>query len=244
MISFKQYLLEAKQIGTFRNPHIDTTPNEAHDIYSKYKHEDLSKESLKKEKKFKPEHLEQINHYKRQHVNLNLFHRNKDKFIKKNKNEKEYKDIEKHKRNVLTDTKHMDHVTSGKTTKDMHVYRGFGKFNIHTLKSGDIIHDKGYSSTSIDRNQAKFFSVAKQHSIKKSDENPYGLFKPIAHIHIPKGTKGHYLDHGTDSNRLHEYEREFLLHRGTHFKVLHHSYNPTTREHIVHMTVHKQDNHE
>jgi hypothetical protein len=116
----------------------------------------------------------------------------------------------------------------------MHVYRGFGEKtkDLHNLKPGHTIHDKGFTSTSIDHKQAhKFGSI---------DKDGYNT---LAKIHVPAGTKGHYVD-SEHYGHFNHHEKEFLLHPVTHFKVTHHSTDHNTKTHFIHMTIHKQDEHE
>ena len=137
-------------------------------------------------------------------------------------------------------------VTRHKTPSDMHGFRSFGNsFPIHNLKKGDIVHDKGFTGVSSSYQIAKGFG--EPHEDEKGDFHYH-----IAKIHIPKGTKAHFLDNkaSKEDGREHFYaERETLLHPGTKFKVTGHSvakikdrHTKTTRyHHIVHMTVHDQE---
>ena len=84
-----------------------------------------------------------------------------------------------------------------------------------------------------------------EHDVKEYDKNlkfnqekGIGNKRYIFKIHVPKGSKGHYLDH---QHNAHDHEREFLLHRGTTFKVTHHSSDDD--HHFIHVKVVKQDHH-
>ena len=72
----------------------------------------------------------------------------------------------------------------------------------------------------------------------ETDPNHKNSKLSVFSIHVPKGTKGHYIDHRKSQFSL---EREFLLHRGTTFKVTHHSVDD--KHHYIHVKVVKQDNH-
>lgn len=74
--------------------------------------------------------------------------------------------------------------------------RPFGIFNdLHSLKIGTVYQDKGFTSTSIDK--SKSFSGIK------------------VKIHIPKGSKGAYVD----SISAFRGEKEFLIPPGAKFRV-------------------------
>jgi hypothetical protein len=178
-------------------------------------------------------HKDSINHYSDYgHEDINRYHRHggdSEHFLNHEhvvRGAGSYERIEQ----VDEHTKNLDHVTSHKTEHDMHVYRGFGNMHIKGMKEGSIYHDKGYTSTTINPEIAKRFNNNRHHP------NNY----TVAKIHVPKGTKGYYIGH-------HDYgqagEKEFLLHRGTHFKITGHSHDPEKNIHVVHMTVHKQDEH-
>jgi hypothetical protein len=198
-------------------------------------HKRLSKISINRESKMSDEHINAIRKYKKSSRQLNLYHRDNKKFNHDIDTYADKEDREPQKKEAADHTKHLDHVTSHKTTKDMHVYRGFGyDMSIHSLPKDAELHDKGYVSTSLNKNKTHNFSGA----YTNTDGH---VVSTIAKIHIPKGTKGHYLDNESDKERDYSHEKEFLLHRGTHFKVLHHEYDADNKYHIVHMTVHKQD---
>jgi hypothetical protein len=146
---------------------------------------------------------------------------------------------------------YLDKVTSGKTPEDHHVYRSFGgKIPSHMTHKGALIKDHGYAGTSTDYDIASSF-VTKRNLIHHMDANNVShTHKYIAKIHVPKGTKAHYLDNSAASHDA-VAERELLLHRGTTFKVTGHSRHieskPSRGEkihhHIIHMKVYKQENH-
>ena len=192
-------------------------------------HKKLSAEYAEHGRKLSPEHHNSVAVYKGpmyKAINHPLRHNGEQ-----HKHEHYRLADEEHKKHV----ERLDHVTGNhKTTKAMHVYRGFDGHNIHHLDKGDVLHDKGYTSTTVKHNRTNTFSswdTAKHDGKEK---------RVVAKIHVPKGTKGYYLD-----NEAHTHgsmaEKEFLLHRGTHFKVLGHTHDPVTDTHTVHMKVHKQD---
>jgi hypothetical protein len=125
--------------------------------------------------------------------------------------------------------KHLDRATSFKTTKPMHVYRGVPDhaFDVHSMKPDTEFTDHGFSSTSMDHATAKSFAG---HS---------GSRRHIFKIHLPEGTKAHHFDaHASDS----DHEHEVVLHRGTRFRVSHHSYDKAANVHYIHAhVVHQQD---
>lgn len=109
----------------------------------------------------------------------------------------------------------MDHVTSHVLKNNYNVYRGFGDHSEHIkdLKPGDTFTDHGYTGTTTNEH------IGMQWSFLHYD--PQGSYHHVAKIHVPKGTKGHYLDmHENDYNN----ENELTLHRGTKFQVIKHSH--------------------
>ena len=74
--------------------------------------------------------------------------------------------------------------------------RPFGIFNdLHSLKIGTVYQDKGFTSTSLDKTRS-FFGI----KVK---------------IHIPKGSKGAYVD----SISAYRGEKEFLIPPGAKFQI-------------------------
>lgn len=111
----------------------------------------------------------------------------------------------------------LDRITGKPTKTDMHVYRGFSDFPVHEMKPGTEFTDHGYTGTSRNVRTATSFSHL------TSGSKP---MEHIARIHVPAGTKAHYLDHPTaeqPSGSMHSRENEILLHRGTRFRVMGHS---------------------
>lgn len=125
-------------------------------------------------------------------------------------------------------THHLDHVTSHKTTKDMHVYRGADQkhHDWHNLKPGTEFTDHGYTSTTLSHNTASEFGDRK--ILKHGVHDKHHIFK----IHLPAGTKAHHFDHHENES---DHEHEVVLHRGTKFKVTHHSTHGN--HHYIHATV-------
>jgi hypothetical protein len=128
-----------------------------------------------------------------------------------------------------TQLKHMDKVTSHELHAPLTVYRGFRKpyknngIDPHSMKPGEEFTDKGYASTSFDPKSA--------HSFGK-----------LAKIHLPAGTRGHHL---IDSGRkTYEGEHEYLLHRGTKFKVLKHGHYTLPGSDVKHPLVHLEVSHQ
>jgi hypothetical protein len=132
---------------------------------------------------------------------------------------------------------HLDKVTNHRTVEHHTVYRGGFKGDKTKFPIGHEYTDHGYASTSFHRSTAKSF--AKEHKVGKDSEG-WDKYKSHIHvIHVPKGSRGHYLDvQGDDSNHSNSEEKEFLLHRGTRFKVTHHSEDGS--HHYIHSRVVKQ----
>lgn len=121
--------------------------------------------------------------------------------------------------------KHMDEVTSHRTEHHHKVFRGGVPMDEHRFPVGHKFQDHGYTGTTFDHDVASSFG-----SNKRTKDGT----KHIVHvIHVPKGSKAHYLnvDHraGLDS------EKELVLHRGTKFKVTHHT--STKHIHYIHSRV-------
>ena len=142
-------------------------------------------------------------------------------------------------------TEHLDKVTSNRTKRGAIVYRGFdadfskNSEQFASMKPGNVYHDKGYVSTSHNIGIAENFASSGFH---KNGE----VVHHIAAIHLPKGTRSHYIDDMSQRRGFeNSQEEEHLIHRGTHFKVLGHSQhkNPHSGKtyHMVHLQVHKND---
>ena len=194
-----------------------------HEKYRKETEEHLSSEAEKHAKTFSDEHHAARKYYKADSGEINMAHRHIPQ-----------EHLAEH---IKEKTKNLDHITSQKTSKDMHVYRGFSGHEIHKLQHGDTVHDKAYVSTSVSHATARQL-FASAHPTKYDTTTHKHV---LAKIHVPAGTKGYHIDHHEDHENAGE--SEFLLHRGTHFKVTGHSHDPATHTHYVHMTVHHQDEH-
>lgn len=131
----------------------------------------------------------------------------------------------------------MDKLTSAKTIVPMHGYRGFadGVGFRKYAKVGDVFQDHGFTGLSLKRHIANTFAgSSRDEGIEHSN---------IAKIYLPVGTKGHYIDADKDSGLAHE--DEFVLHRGTHFRVLGHTFHKSPsglngsnfNHHILHLEV-------
>lgn len=151
--------------------------------------------------------------------------------------------------------KALDKITSHPTKEHMVVYRGYDyalsrkDYIPHTkgfgqFKKGFTFKDHGYTGTSLNAETARTHSKG-SHTEGWDDSpnaNNYGNRKnhkrAIFAIHLPKGTKGHYFDHHENE---YDSEQEFVLHRGTSFKVTHHSQDDDT--HFIHVKVVHQESH-
>lgn len=153
----------------------------------------------------------------------------------------------------------MKQVTSNKTIHPVTVYRGFDHtVPIHKAQVGDVIHDKGFTGTSLDKSVAHSFSkhvLSAHHDDGEKIPYPHaGAWgekgnrtpKVVAKIHLPPGTKGFHLD--IDHGKYYglESEREFVLHPGTKFHVTGHSKHTDAKGfkyHFIHMTARQDDEH-
>ncbi len=247
MLSFQQFILEQKKKPTkSRKGHFSwETDQEVEIIKSPKKHtetkppkkklkEDLDHPSLSKEqidsfhehrKSFNPEHGEFLRRYKGASSRFNRSHRNKDSNLSAH-----YKEM----------TDHMDHVTSQKQSHPIEGYRGFSeKFGVHKLKPGDHFVDHGYTGMSLSKETAKQFAD----DIHEPEHQRH--IKRLAHIHVSKGVKGHYLDlennrHSSSHFLGADSEHEFLLHRGTKFRVGNHE-RDEEGNHIIHLHAEPQE---
>jgi hypothetical protein len=129
---------------------------------------------------------------------------------------------------------HLDKVTSHKTVEDHITFRGGIPGDEHRFPVGHEFTDHGYTGTSFQHYVAHDFSKT------STKHEPGKKSKPIIHVvHVPKGSMAHYLDvKGPDSAHSYHREKELLLHRGTRFKVTHHTESDT--HHYIHIRVKKQ----
>jgi hypothetical protein len=98
------------------------------------------------------------------------------------------------------------------TKQDMTVYRGIkgnGLDFFESLKAGDVYEDKGYTSTTLDTDTVTKFAV--QGSLYQG---------VVLRMQIPAGTKGLFPASVTGMTQASSREAEFLLPRGSKFKVL------------------------
>lgn len=144
---------------------------------------------------------------------------------------------------IITNVGKLEKVTGIETPRDMHVFRAvYPSSNIHRLLPGQKFTDHGFTGTSLSHHVALGFTGyghgpivdLKISGVEKENQGfgqkSYGdTGAPpelhgvpiVARIHVPAGTKGHYVDVEGDSE--HSHEQEFLLHRGTTFQVDRHS---------------------
>lgn len=126
--------------------------------------------------------------------------------------------------------KHMSHVTSHKIEHHHTVFRGGVPKDETRFPVGHKFQDHGYTGTSFHKGIADSFD---SHRAKTTGKTGHKR-KDIVHvIHVPPGTKGHYLDVADDTPL--SSEREMVLHRGTKFKVTHHTHTEDT--HYIHSRV-------
>lgn len=188
-------------------------------------HDSVIKEDLLVEKKASPPEVNQFSNHKldRKHVTALKSYKDKSDINEPLRKDKPlYSDEHSH-------AQYMDHVTSFKLKKPLTVYRGvYGKNSANAKqfqKKGHEFTDHGYTSTSLKPHVATQFTAIKPN--KKHN---------IFAIHLKPGNKGYHLDRHRNSN---ESEHEVLLHRGTRFKVTHHSEDEY--HHITHLSVVSQE---
>jgi ADP-ribosyltransferase exoenzyme len=130
----------------------------------------------------------------------------------------------KHDDSMHEHIKQLDKATSHKTTHDMHVYRGVPKSThpFANMHPGTEFTDHGYSSTSHEHSTARAFASNSWNGDKRH------IFK----IHVPAGSMAHHFDAHENDNG---HEGEVVLHRGTRFRVTHHSSDAS--HHYIHATV-------
>ena len=124
-------------------------------------------------------------------------------------------------------------VTNKPTKHNFHAYRFIPK-KIHDqhVAKGDIIHDKGFTSTSISPNSLDKI----KYNLYDPNDGPLHHYK----IHITPGTKGHYIS-AHDSHLENKNEHEFLLHPGTKFKVGKTEHDKKLRQDVTHLHIHSQE---
>jgi hypothetical protein len=178
--------------------------NNVHD--DTHEHNDMAKSFEHHESTLSPPQKNAVVNYKGGSYDINRALRNKNT----KKLSLEYRN----------DIKHLDHVTSGKTPHDMTVYRGIHDKAMLDHPVGHKFTDHGFTGTSLRKSVSADFS----HDTKGS------LFR----IHVPKGSKAHYID-GAESSSL-SHEREMLIHRGTKYKYMGKSKTETGR-HVIDLHV-------
>jgi hypothetical protein len=186
--------------------------SESHEPTLQPLHPDLKKQFEKHHATFTPEHHEAISAYKHGLGDVNVPLRNK-------RNHSHHETLEA-----------LDHVTSNPLTHELDVYRGHHRdWEPHKMPVGHEHTDRGYTGTTLDP------EIAKRHGSYNDQHR-----KVYSHIHLKSGDKGHYLDQ--DDKKNYHSEKEFLISRGTRYKVLGHSEHPNA--HVVHLGVVSQANHE
>lgn len=184
-------------------------------------------------------------HFSERHDELDDQHKKAIRLYKKSSHEFN-EPLRKNSKNQHPETDDLKVVTNHKIPEEMHGYRSFGKdLSINKLKKGSIVKDNGFTGISRNISTAKKFEYARG----IDDNGHYQSY--IAKIHLPKGTKAHYLDNDS-ADHIHMDEQEILTHPGTSFKVTGHTVHKTRvplgngsmmdhHQHIIHMTVHHQE---
>lgn len=243
-MTLKEFLLE-KKLGNLKS-YFDT-PIEKHTLLPISPiHND---EFIEHSKKFSDKHHRVIRDYKEElNEPINDYLRNGT--------------LDNHQ--IIKKIKILDQITSHSLKRPLDLYRGYNspvfsnnrsEFHKYSnLKPGKILHDKGFTSTSLSPdiayNNGEFLVKKNKYipSIDYDDDltKDTNIKNIFFHIHAPKGTNAYFLDH---HKHFLNWEQEVLLRRGTHFKVLGHSVHPyklangdSALVHVVHMKVHKQDN--
>lgn len=161
------------------------------------------------------DHLSDYTHYSRD-TNLELIHKAAGKpsiFDDEDYFHKDEREIKKAKFHETV--KGLDHLIDNHKPleHDLHVYHGTQQWHPgkEAAKHSDgHVHLPGYTSTSISKDRANYFS---------GRGAPWAEEKAgshILHIHLKKGQKGVYVGHNTSAD---ENEHEFLLPRGTTLKI-------------------------
>lgn len=126
---------------------------------------------------------------------------------------------------------HLDHVTNHSMKGSHTVYRSGLPKDETKFPVGHEFTDHGYTGTTFKKSVANGFADNNVHH--KAIKSQTGR-KIIHVIHTKPGDKGHFLDIGGESGMM-SYERELLLHRGTRFKVTHHTQD--NEHHYIHSKI-------
>lgn len=129
----------------------------------------------------------------------------------------------------------LSELTKHPLSRAHHLYRGVSlEAGVHKLKKGDTFTDHGFTSATTSGNLARSWREHDGVNVKTGKAS-HSYHSVVAHIHAPKGTKGH--EYGG-------HENEVILHHGTKFKVLGHSVHVKKGflgrnhyTHVVHMKV-------
>lgn len=119
----------------------------------------------------------------------------------------------------------LDKITNMHTKHPITVYRGGTNFVLshgNNFPPGSEFTDHGYVSTSFNPDQARKFgdmTATKGKGILGEVKHT----KPIFKIHVPAGSKAHHFDSEAHNDHEFRHENEVVLHRGTRFRVSHHS---------------------
>jgi hypothetical protein len=203
------------------------------------------RDEAKSNKKVRQQHMKKLSYdskhlkYKDdEHADLKGPKKPKEKHVDPWHNADRHEQIRK---NTERHIKRLDKITDHRTDEHHTVYRSGIPGDKRKFPVGHKFTDHGYMSTSFRKDVAGGASFAHSHPTKNFDQK-YGdkaHKKHIHVIHVPKGTRAHYLDvHGDDSEHGNAHEKELLLNRGTKLKVTHHSEDDGA--HYIHSRVVKQ----
>lgn len=200
--------------------------------YKRYRHHEEPHDSSDQHKSFMNHHnslsqteKEHRNNYKSNSYPTNRFLRTGRHDWHSFNPEKKGEELEKHNANMHDHIQHLDKITSHRIEHHHVVFRGGVPKDVHKFPAGHKFQDHGYTGTSFRHDVATGFT---------SDDHKGKHDRSVMHvIHVPKGTKGHYFDVARDTGISSEHE--LVLHRGTKFKVTHHSHDGSF--HYIHSRV-------
>lgn len=229
---------------------LDSDEEEAVSHYKESGHKEINQYLRGAHKKFKAERKKHLKGLEQEHKQLKFkddpeHHQHLKSLTKKDWSRKGHSDFEHddepddddyHEHDMDDKVHHLDNVTNHRTVEHHVVFRGGIPGDKTRYPIGHEYTDHGYSSTSFLRKKA--INFAKTHNVGMGGSS-YKYKAHIHVIHVPKGSRGHYLDvQGENGKHAYSSEKEFLLHRGTRFKVSHHSEDENN--HYIHSRVVKQ----
>lgn len=205
--------VEEKQLGSWDNPAPDKIPFYSQDDLERQRHIDHGNQQAKS---FGGHHKMAISLYKSDSTHHYNDHLRKNKTIPEN---------------TAYRFKHLDYVTGHPNPNHLVGYRSVSHHLFNNMMPGSTFTDHGYTGLSFNKHTPDDYAYA----------HPVSQKPVIAKVHVPAGTRGHYIDAPAHNHGLYSEEKEYLLHRGTTYKVLGHT--ESKEHHIVHMSVVGQEHH-